>query len=112
MRSHRFIKSLLYLVIQLVAKESKAKENNAVIRCLFALFLEKRYISQVIYFKSLNLPLFVGAPGTPSIFFAFNPRNQISGKSRISACSKVVSLSTYIFRDAKEKKLFCLKANK
>ena len=51
MRSHRFINSLLYLVIQLVVKESNAKENNARIRCLFVLFLEKRYISQVIHFN-------------------------------------------------------------
>ena len=58
MRSHRFINSLLYLVIQLVAKESKAKENNAGIRCLFVLFLEKRYISQVIHF---NPPVFLQA---------------------------------------------------
>ena len=28
MRSHRFINSKLYLVIEFVAKESKAKENN------------------------------------------------------------------------------------
>ena len=28
MRSHRFINSLLYLIIQLVAKESRAEENN------------------------------------------------------------------------------------
>ena len=46
MRSHRFINSLLYLVIQVVAKESKAKENNAGIRRFFVLFLNKRYISQ------------------------------------------------------------------
>ena len=51
MRSHRFINSLLYLVIQLVAKESQAKEENAGIRCLFVLFIDKRYISQVIHFK-------------------------------------------------------------
>ena len=57
MRSHRFINSLLYLVIQLVTKESKAKENNARIRCLFVLFIDKRYISQVIHFKSLTLRL-------------------------------------------------------
>ena len=44
--SHRFVNSVLYLVIQLVAKESKAKEKNAGIRCLSVLFLEKRYISQ------------------------------------------------------------------
>ena len=54
MRSHRFIYSLSYLVIQLVTKESKAKENNAGIRCLFVLFLEKRYISQVIQFKDVK----------------------------------------------------------
>ena len=41
MRSHSFINSLLYLVIQLVAKESKAKENNAGIRRVFILFLDK-----------------------------------------------------------------------
>ena len=51
MRSHRFINSLLYLVIQLVAKESKAKENNAVIRRFFVLFLDKRFISQVFHFN-------------------------------------------------------------
>ena len=56
MRSHRFINSLLYLVIQLVVKESNAKENNARIRCLFVLFLEKRYITQAIHF---NQPLFI-----------------------------------------------------
>ena len=49
-----FINSLLYLVFQLVAKESKAKENNAGIRYLFVLFLEKRYMSQVIHFKGLD----------------------------------------------------------
>ena len=53
MRSHRFINSLLYLVIQLEAKESKAKEDNAWIRCFFVLFLDKRYISQVIHFKNI-----------------------------------------------------------
>ena len=37
MRSHRFINSLLCLVIQLVAKESKVKENNAGIRWLLSL---------------------------------------------------------------------------
>ena len=51
MRSHRFINSLFCLVIQLVAKESKAKENNAGIRRLFVLFIDKRFISQVIHFK-------------------------------------------------------------
>ena len=53
MRLHRFINSLLYLEIQLAAKESKAKENNAGIWCLFVLILEKRNISQVIHF---NIP--------------------------------------------------------
>ena len=41
MRSHRCINSLLCLVIQLVAKESKAKEKNAGIMCLFILFFRK-----------------------------------------------------------------------
>ena len=50
MRSHRFINSILYFVIQLVAKESKAKENNRGIRCFFVLFIDKRYITQVIHF--------------------------------------------------------------
>ena len=50
MRSHRFINSLLYLVIQLMAKESNAKENNARISCLLVLLLEKHYMSQVIHF--------------------------------------------------------------
>ena len=52
MRSHRFINSLLYLVIQLVVKESKAKVNNAGIRSFFILFLDKRYITQVIHFNT------------------------------------------------------------
>ena len=39
MRSHRFINGLLYLVIQLVEKESKAKENNGGIRHFFVLCL-------------------------------------------------------------------------
>ena len=39
------------MVIQLVAKESNANENNAGIRRLFVLFLDKHYISQVIHFK-------------------------------------------------------------
>ena len=45
MRSHRLINSVLYLVLQLVAKESKAKENNAEIRRFFVLLIDKRYIS-------------------------------------------------------------------
>ena len=51
MRSHRFINSLLYLITQLVAKESRAEENNGGIRCFFVLFIDKRYISQVIHFE-------------------------------------------------------------
>ena len=51
MRSHKFIDSLLYLIIQLVAKESRANENNGGIRCFFVLFIDKRYISQVIHFN-------------------------------------------------------------
>ena len=51
MRSHKFINSLLYLIIQLLAKESRANENNGGIRCFFVLFIDKRYISQVIHFK-------------------------------------------------------------
>ena len=51
MRSHRFINSLLYLVIQLVAKESRANENNRGIRCFFVLFIDKRCVSQVIHFN-------------------------------------------------------------
>ena len=52
MGSHRFINSLLYLVIELVAMGSKANENNAGNRRFFVLFLDKCYISQVIHFKS------------------------------------------------------------
>ena len=52
MRSHKFINSLLYLIIQLVAKESRANENNGGIRCFFVLFIDKRYISQVIHFNT------------------------------------------------------------
>ena len=44
MRSHRFINSLLCLVILLVVKERKAKEN-AGIRPFFVLFSYKRHIS-------------------------------------------------------------------
>ena len=51
MRSHKFINILLYLIIQLVAKESRANENNGGIRCFFVLFIDKPYISQVIHFK-------------------------------------------------------------
>ena len=38
MRSHRSINTLLYLVIQLVAKESKATENDTGVRRFFVLF--------------------------------------------------------------------------
>ena len=51
MRSHKFINSLLYLIIPLVAKESRANESNGGIKCFFALFIDKRYIFQVIHFK-------------------------------------------------------------
>ena len=51
MRSHKFINSLLYLIIQLVATESRANEKNGRIQCFFAPFIDKRYISQVIHFK-------------------------------------------------------------
>ena len=54
MGSHKFINSLLCLVIQLVVKESKAKENNAWIRRFFVLFLDKRYISHGIHFNSVS----------------------------------------------------------
>ena len=53
MRSHKFINSLLHLTIQLVAKESKANENNRGIRCFFVLSIDKRYTSQVIHFKDV-----------------------------------------------------------
>ena len=53
MRSHALINSLLYLVIQLVAKESKVKENNAEIRRFFVIFLDQRHISQIIHFKDV-----------------------------------------------------------
>ena len=46
MRSHRFIKILLYLVIKLVAKESQAKAG---IRRFFILFIDKRYTSQATF---------------------------------------------------------------
>ena len=52
MRSHRFINSLLYFVIQLVAKESKVKENNAGIRRFFVLFLDKRDVSHPSSYKN------------------------------------------------------------
>ena len=54
MRSHRFINSLLYLIIQCVAKESRANENNGGIRYFLVLFTDKNYISQVIHFENLN----------------------------------------------------------
>ena len=51
MRSHKFINSLLLLMIRLVAKESRANENNCGIKCSFVLFIDKRHISQVIHFN-------------------------------------------------------------
>ena len=51
MRSHKFINSLLYLIIQLMANASRANENNEEIRCFFVLFIDKRYISKVIHFN-------------------------------------------------------------
>ena len=51
MRSHRFVNSLLYLKIQLVAKESKAKGNNTGIRRFVVLFLDKCYLSQATHFN-------------------------------------------------------------
>ena len=51
MRSHRFVNSPLHLIIQLVAKESRAEENNRGIRCFFVLFIDKRYI----YLRSFTL---------------------------------------------------------
>ena len=35
--------------MQLVAKESRAEENNRGIRCFFVLFIDKRYIFQVSF---------------------------------------------------------------
>ena len=77
MRSLRFINNLLYLVIQLVAKESNAKENNAGTRRFFVLCLHKRYISQVIYCKLYDgfvrciLPLI-------ELVFSLDPVSQLS----------------------------------
>ena len=51
MRSYKFMNSLSYLIIQLVAKESRANENNGGIRCFFVLFIDKPYISQDIHFN-------------------------------------------------------------
>ena len=55
MRSHKFINSLLYLIILLVAKESRANENSGGIRCFFVLFIDKPYISQVIHFNNRKI---------------------------------------------------------
>ena len=55
MRSHRFIFSLLYLIIQRVAKESKAKEYNGVFTFFFVLFIDGRHIAQVIHFNYPSL---------------------------------------------------------
>ena len=65
MRSHKFINSLLYLIIQLLTNESRANGNNGGIRCFFVLFIDKRYISHVIHFKrkerSLSSECFVNS---------------------------------------------------
>ena len=53
MRSHKFINSLLYLEVQLMAKESNAKKHWG-IRCFFVLFIDNRYMSQVIHIKPLG----------------------------------------------------------
>ena len=50
MRFHKFINSLMYLIIPLVAKESRANENNGGIKCFFVLFIDK-CLSQVTHFK-------------------------------------------------------------
>ena len=50
MRLHRFINSLLHLVIQLMATESNAKDNSGGISCFFVLFVCDRYVSPVIQF--------------------------------------------------------------
>ena len=59
MRPHKFINSLLYLIIQLVAKESRANENNGGIRCFFVLLIYKRYISQVMHFNAYTRPIYL-----------------------------------------------------
>ena len=51
MRWHRFINNLLYLIIQQVGKESKAKENNRVFWFFVILFIDRRLIAQVIHFN-------------------------------------------------------------
>ena len=38
-----------------MAKESRANENNGRVKCFFVLFIDKRYISQVIHFNPLRL---------------------------------------------------------
>ena len=73
MRSHKFINSLLYLIIPLVAKESRASENNGGIKCFIVLFIDKRYISQVILFNSskifkISLKIVENFQGFSSIF--------------------------------------------
>ena len=53
MRFYKFMNSILYLKIQLVAKESKAKENdNKVFRFLFVLFIHGRRMAQFFHFKT------------------------------------------------------------
>ena len=72
MRLQKFIKSLLYLVIQLVANESRANDNNARISCLFILFLEQRYISQVIHFNLETAIDFLTVPYTKKRYLALH----------------------------------------
>ena len=76
MKSHKFINCLLLLMIRLVAKESRANENNCGIKCSFVLFIDKRHISQVIHFnefprkhgiKSLNALAFCCLAGLESV---------------------------------------------
>ena len=87
MRSHKFINSLLYLTIQLLEKESRANENNGGIRCFFVLFIDKRYIPQVIHFNSpkqefppaRKIPLTVKQPeGEVVVFSAKRSDRRIS----------------------------------
>ena len=51
MTSHRFMNSLLYLIIQCVEEEDKAKENIGVLRILFGLFIDRCHTAQVSRFK-------------------------------------------------------------
>ena len=89
MRSHRSINSLLYLVIQLVAKESKAKENNAVIGRLFVPFLEKRHISCYVagfLVGTCKLGEIVNVNADLMFLCAFVPRHESQDISSASLC--------------------------